>query len=93
MGAQRGEGQGRGQVGADARGPAESEDDADQEGAEHATAAESLGQLKPLGAFEQADPDHADDREPEQDDRGAADDLHDPPSSPPRWRPAQCPPR
>ena len=78
MGAERGEGQGCGEVGPDAGGPAEAEDDADQEGPEHAAAAEPLGELEALGALEEADPDHADDGEPEEDHRDAADDLDDP---------------
>ena len=78
MGAERGEGQRRRQVGPDARRPAEAEDDADEEGAEHAATAQPFGELESLGAFEQADPDHADDGEAEEDHRDPADDLDDP---------------
>ena len=44
--AERGEGQGGGEVRPDARGPAEAEDDADEEGSEDAAPAEAFGELE-----------------------------------------------
>ena len=78
VGAERGEGECGRQVGPDARCPAETEDHADKKCAEHAASPQPLGELEALGAFEQADPDHADDGQAEEDHRDTADDLDDP---------------
>ena len=75
--AERGQRERRREIRADAWRPAETEDDADQERAEHAATAEALGELEAAGALEHADPDHTDDRESEEDHRNAADDLDD----------------